>query len=321
MSKHLNVGIIQMPIDTDPDVNISYISRAVERMMRNSTPPELVIGVEYGVSPAVSDTVPGRLTHALAQIAKQHQIYLIPGTMAEASAELGEHQFYNTCPIFGPNGDLIAAYRKKVPFRPGEVCAPSGDDDYCLFEIAEKQITVGVLICYDQFFPEIPRTLALNGAELIICPAADPIEFDHIPDILPRARALENEVFYIWTSVASSPESVFNGCGNSILVNPEGRVLYKCPPIPTTYCMTLDIGEVARKRDYGIDQHLHSLNHFGVKYPHAGRVGSAPVYRTLGAFTPDLAEYRAKLQSCGIGTIGSDIDPEIGTALRKGSAR
>ncbi len=304
MSKFLNVGIIQMPVSISMSDNLEYIKKSVDKMMSGYVTPELIMGVEYGISKFETDTIPGKATAFLSEIAKEYGIYFVPGTMAERSDELPEGAHYNTCPVFGPDGELIARYRKKAPFKPGESSVSCQSDDYCVFNIKEKDIKVGVLICYDHFFPEIPRTLALMGAELLLCPSSDPMEFDHIPDILPRARALENEAFFIWTSDAKTETHPTNSCGSSTIVNPQGHVVYKCDKMPMTYTATLNMDEVRLKREYGRDQHLKCLKEFNVASPFANNVSNAPVYETLGELTKTPAEYREKVKEIGMGVIG-----------------
>lgn len=296
MNRQLNVSIIQMPIRDTP-ANLIYLREAVDSLMRGYVRPELVIGVECGIS-VEPQGIPGPITAYLGAIAKKHGIYFIPGTMSESAP--GE--YYNTCPVFAPDGALLAAYRKKAPFRPGEGSAPSGDNSYCLFRIPEKDITVGVLVCYDQFFPEIPRTLALGGAELIVCPALDPVEYDHIPDILPRARALENECYYIWTCGAGEG-SKGTLCGSSIIADPEGAVVYKCGATPALLTKTLDFEMVTRKRLCGRDQHLNALRRFDIRAPYANRVWEAPVYRGMPPITDNPEEYVQRLQEMGLETL------------------
>ena len=151
------------------------------------------------------------------------------------------------------------------------------------------------MVCYDQFFPEIARTLALEGAELLVCPALDPMEYDYICDIIPRARALENELFYIWTcGTGNTPSGTC--CGHSTIVNPEGAVVYKCGSLPMVYTAVLDFEEVTRKRIYGRDQHLNSLREFKVKYPYAGKVADAPVYKNLPGLTKNSQEYLKRIE-------------------------
>lgn len=310
MSRYLNVSVIQMPTSPDTAANLTYLKETVDKLMTGYVRPELVIGVEYGISTSYADTVPGKITDFLASIAKEYGIYFIPGTMCERSDALKEGEFYNTCPVFGPTGEMIAAYRKKVPFWPAEPSMPSGDDDYCIIEIPEKNIKIGLLVCYDQFFPEIARTLALKGAEMIVCPASDPMEFDYISEVLPRARALENELYYIWTSDATSNANGVTSCGTSTIIGPEGQVIYRAGHVPTTYTTTLDFDLVTFKREYGRDQHLNALRYFQVKYPYADKLDQAPVYQTLGEYATTPEKYEEKGKRIGLGTIGKQVDKQ-----------
>lgn len=310
MSRYLNVSVIQMPVSSNTAANLKYIKETVDKLMLGTIKPELIIGVEYGISLTYADTVPGKITDYLSSIAKEYGIYFIPGTMLEKDDSLEEGQYYNTCPVFGPSGEILAAYRKKAPFWPVEPTVPSGDDDYCIIEIPEKNIKIGVLVCYDQFFPEISRTLALKGAEMIVCPAADPMEFDHISEIIPRTRALENELYFVWTSgtaVIGSAEGE-NFCGTSTIVGPEGEIIYRAGHTPMTYTKTLDFDLVTFKREYGADQHLKALKQFNLTYPFGTDVASAPVFNSLGKLTSSPEAYVEDVKKVGIGTIGKEID-------------
>lgn len=293
MKRTLNVSIIQSPMNPDTTESLQYLKEQVARLMSGYVKPELIIGVEHGLGRDLH-RIPGKTIEFLGEIARKYGIYFIPGTMSEMAGEEEKDGFYNTCPVFGPDGSLLRAYRKKVPFRPGEPSLPSEDDEYCIFEIPEKHIKVGILICYDQFFPEIARTLTLEGAELLVCPALDPMEYDYICDILPRARALENELFYIWTcGTGNTPSGTC--CGHSTIVNPEGGVVYKCGSLPMVYTAVLDFDEVIRKRIYGRDQHLNSLREFKVKYPYSGRLEEAPVYENMPGLTKNPQEYLERI--------------------------
>lgn len=298
--RFLNVSIMQQPVRQNLWENLKAIEESVDNLMQGYVRPELIVGVEFGICRAEPIPMEHEAIRRLGDLAKKHGIYLIPGTLAEKSDELPEGEFYNTCPVFGPDGRLIEAYRKKVPFKPGEPSSPSGDDAYCIFTIEEKQITVGVQICYDQFFPEIARTLALKGAELIVCPSQDPLEYRHIPEILPRARALENELYYIWTCGTGQFGSG-TCCGNSVIVDPEGQIVIQCPEIPALVTKTLDFDQVTMKRMCGRDQHLNSLRYFNVKYPFAGQIEHAPVYEMMGELTKNKEEYLQKTAEIHMG--------------------
>ncbi len=304
-NRFLNVSLMQLEISEDVEKNLQNIKKAVDNLMLGYIRPELIIGVEYGISRGTPISMDDKAIEFLSNIAKENKIYFIPGTMAEKSSELTEGNCYNTCPVFGPDGNLIDVYRKKVPFKPGEKSTPSGDDHYCIFEIKEKNIKAGLMICYDQFFPEIARTLALKGAEIIICPSFDPMEYQHIPDILPRARALENELYFIWTNGAGQL-GASTCCGKSTIVDPEGQIVFQCSHIPTLITKTLDFRNVTLKRLYGRDQHLNSLREFNVKYPYANNVSQAPIFKDLERLTYDKEEYKKRASEIGMGVLNKE---------------
>lgn len=300
-NRFLNVSIMQNELSADTETNLRRIEEALGQLAMGYVRPELVVGVEYGLG-RTPLTMDSEAMHFLSGLARKYRIYFVPGTFAEEEG-LGEGNAYNTCPVFGPDGRLIRRYRKKVPFRPGELSMPSNEpDDYCIFKIQEKNITVGLQICYDQFFPEISRTLALNGAELILCPALDPIEYQHIPEIIPRARALENELFYIWTC-GTGQLGTSTCCGGSVIADPEGQILLKCPTTPALVTRTLNFSDVVLKREYGRDQHLNSLRYFDVRYPFAGCVKDAPVYAKMGELTADKKQYEEKTRKVQMGDL------------------
>lgn len=299
-NRKLNVSVVQMPILDTPS-SLEYLRNQVDSLMQGTLRPELVVGVEYGLG-FTPQRIDSDFIDYLGAIAKKYGIYFVPGTFSEISDDLPEGETYNTCPVFGPDGSLIEVYRKKAPYYPVEASAPSTSPDYCTFYIPEKDVTVGLQICYDQFFPEIARTLALEGAELILTPSYDPAEYDFIPDVLPRARALENECYYIWTNGVNGP------CGNSTIVDPEGQVIYKCDSTEMTYTATLDFAKVTEKRLYGQDQHLNSLRYFDLSYPYAGRLSDAPVYEGWPELTVDGAQYDARVTEIGMSTMQRTMD-------------
>ena len=293
MAKTLNVSVVQMPIGTTKQ-NLKYLKDSIDGLMTGYIRPELVVGVEFGISfeprPLINPN-----TEFLSALARKHHIYLIPGTMAESHPSLPNGQYFNTCPVFGPDGSMIAVYRKRTPYWPEEPSAPGPNEGGCLINIPKKNIKLGLMICYEQFFPEIPRALAMEGAELMICPSLDNVEFSHVPDILPRARALENEAYYIWTC-AAGPGSHGTYCGRSIFVGPEVEILHQCGSTPEIVTKTLDLERVWEKRCIGADQHLSSLKRFGICNPYDGHWEDAPVYRSMQPLTETPQQYEQRLK-------------------------
>ncbi|MEQ1748782.1 MAG: carbon-nitrogen hydrolase family protein [Prosthecobacter sp.] len=131
-----------------------------------------------------AEAIPGPSTQYFGDLAKQHHLHIVL-SLYEREA----HLIYNTAVLLGPDGGLIGKYRK-VSLPPGEAAkgiAPG--KDYPVFDTAIGKI--GMMVCYDGFFPEVARELTKNGAEVIAWPV-----WGCNPK-LAEARACENHVYLI----------------------------------------------------------------------------------------------------------------------------
>lgn len=153
----------------------------------------------------VAEVIPGPSTEYLGELARQHGLYLVAGLFERA-----EHLVYNTAVLCGTNGQVVGKYRK--------VCLPRSEvtdgvcpgSEYPVFNTPMGK--VGMMICYDGFFPEVARELAKNGAEIIAWPVwgCNPV--------LARARACENHVYL----VSSTYEDLASNWALSAVYNPAG---------------------------------------------------------------------------------------------------
>jgi predicted amidohydrolase len=141
----------------------------------------------YGVrkSPVeTAETVPGPSTEYFGALAKKHDMYIVVGVF-----ERDGHLVYNTAIAMGPDGKLVGKYRK--------VCLPRGEvaagvfpgHEYPVFDTRFGKL--GMMVCYDGFFPEVARELSNRGAEVIAWPVwgCNPM--------LAQARACENHVYLV----------------------------------------------------------------------------------------------------------------------------
>src|SRR5262249_33277732 len=117
-------------------------------------------------------------------LAKQHDLYIVAGLVERAG-----HLIYNTAVLLGPDGQVAGKYRK-VALPRSEISAgnaPGSDDPV----FATRFGQVGLMVCYDGFFPEVARQLTNAGAEVIAWPVwgCNPL--------LARARACENHVYLV----------------------------------------------------------------------------------------------------------------------------
>lgn len=132
----------------------------------------------------VAENIPGPSTEYFCALAKKHNIHIVVGLV-----ERDGHLIYNVAVLIGPDGRIIGKYRK--------VCLPRGEvdaglcpgKDYPVFET--KLGKIGMMVCYDGFFPEPARELTKRGAEVIAWPVwgCNPM--------LASARACENHVHLV----------------------------------------------------------------------------------------------------------------------------
>jgi predicted amidohydrolase len=311
MGRYLNVGIIQMPVSTDTSENFRYLEERTENLMKAFHKPELVVGVE-SIGAFTPDTIPGRISEYFGRIAKKHGIYFIPGTLSETEEGLSEGAYYNTAVVFGPDGSIVGKYRKMAPWRPAESATIPGRE-YFVFDIPEKNTKVGVQICYDINFPEISRNETLMGAEVLVKLTMDPDELYALNRHIHFARALENQAYVVSTN-ATGFFNALHLYGSSIVVGPEGNVLWEGGREPAMCTVTLDLDVVSRCRKSGtmfLDYYLKHLHEFNFPMPYAGDFREAPLLKQLGDAPGNPAEYDENIKEIWKGPIGRRAPKKI----------
>jgi len=180
--------------------------------------PELfAIGFRHEDYRKIGVGVPGATSDFLCDVAKEFNSYAF-GTGIEQAGE----KYYNTLVGAGPSGKVIGTYRKIHPFQE-EQDVFEGGKSIVLMEC--DGIKVGVQICYDVRFPEVSRRLALEGAEILIIPAAFPDPRSAHWNTLVRARAMENQVYVAAVNRIGMGFDKKTYFGHSQIVDPWGVVL------------------------------------------------------------------------------------------------
>ncbi|MCL2773038.1 MAG: carbon-nitrogen hydrolase family protein [Oscillospiraceae bacterium] len=148
--------------------------------------------------------VPGPLTDTIGEYAKKYNTYIIFSMNEKESGII-----YNTAVIIGRDGKVCGKYRKiHLPLNEAEAGTSPGNT-HGIFDLDFGRI--GIIICYDQMFPENSRTLALMGAEIIFIPTMGEEE------ILQRAIARSNGVHVV--------VSGYVGSASSRIINPLGEIV------------------------------------------------------------------------------------------------
>lgn len=131
-----------------------------------------------------AEKIPGRSTEYFGELARRHNLYIVAGLL-----ERDQHLIYNVAVLIGPAGEVVGKYRK-VTLPRGEIEGGiTPGDEYPVFETRFGKL--GMMVCYDGFFPEVARQLTNAGAEIIAWPVwgCNPL--------LASARACENHVFLV----------------------------------------------------------------------------------------------------------------------------
>lgn len=177
----MTLGLVQMRCHSNSSENMANASLRIAQAAKAGAKiiclPELFTN-EYFCQTEdnhaafeLAETIPGPTTKELSAIARQHEVALIGGTVFERGTD-GKH--YNTAPVFDADGSLLGTYRKiHIPHDPlyyeQSYFAP-GNLGVRIFET--KFARIAVLVCFDQWFPELARVATLAGAEIIIYPSA-----------------------------------------------------------------------------------------------------------------------------------------------------
>jgi deaminated glutathione amidase len=204
----------------------------------------------------VAEPIPGPMSEWLASVARVRSMWILGGSILEVG---DDGAVFNTSVLFDRHGDLVARYRKIHLFDvhlPGQ---PPISESF-MYSPGENVVVaqtefgvVGLSVCYDVRFPELYRELVTRGADVIFVPSAFTFETgtDHW-DVLIRARAIESQAFVLapaqW-GTWGPPEQNRRCFGNSLAVDPWGRVLARAPEGVGVTFADLDLGEVHRVRE------------------------------------------------------------------------
>ncbi len=178
MARLVKLGLVQMAMGADAAANREKARRMVGEAAGRGAQivclPELFTGpyfcIEERVPFTYAESVPGMTSELLSQTARESKVWLIGGSIHEHAGPA----YFNTSLVFSPGGELAGSYRKThIPHDEGffeKNYFEPGDTGFRVFDTGPAKS--GVLICYDQWFPEAARSNALLGADIVFYPTA-----------------------------------------------------------------------------------------------------------------------------------------------------
>jgi formamidase len=290
MPRLFGIAGVQMGVVAwDPNATIDKMAQVIGHIGHNFPWVQMVIFhelcvsglVQFNTSPdidrwdQVKQPIPGPLTDRLCDIARRTKKWLLPGSMYEQDGG----KIYNTAVVISPEGKLIAKYRKMFPWYPLESETAPGSE-FCVFDVPQIG-RFGICICYDMWFPEMIRTLAWLGAEVILHPTMTPTSDRDLELVLSQAHAITNQCYFVDIN-GIGPW----GGGRSIIIDPDGRVLQQTGTQETILTEILDLDRVTMTREYGtlgMAQTLKQLRDSGIKFPpYQNGLASGEGFKKLG---------------------------------------
>lgn len=177
----------------------------------------------------IAEPIPGKSTDYFGTLAKRHGLYIVAGLY-----ERDEHLIYNVAVLLGPDGKVEGKYRKVCLPRNEAAAGVTPGEDYPVFQTRFGKL--GMMVCYDGFFPEVARELATNGAEVIAWPV-----WGCNPE-LASARACDNHVYI----VSSTYEDISRNWMLTAVYDHDGKPLARADKWGTVITAEVDLG--ARKQ-------------------------------------------------------------------------
>lgn len=224
--------------------NVDHVCDRIEMLLYLYPWVQMIVLSElatFGGWTGNAEPLPSETEARYQKLAAKHEVWLLPGSFFETA---GDH-VYNTAPVIDPGGTVIARYRKMFPFLPYETGVEPGSE-FCVFDVPHVG-RFGVSICYDMWFAETSRTLAVMGAEVILHPTLTSSVDRDVELAIARATAATNQCFVIDVNGVGD-----GGIGRSIFVSPAGDVIYQAGHAEEMIPIEIDLDRVRRSREVGL---------------------------------------------------------------------
>lgn len=256
MDRIIDTAICQMQTGKDKNANLDKAAQMIKAAAKKANllilPEIFNAPYQTDLLPDYAEPVPGPTTKMLSELAREQQVLLVGGSIAEIDAD---GKIYNSSCIFAPDGKMIGCHRKlhlfdihipdQIVFKESDVFTAGHD----LQTFTCDELTFTVMICYDIRFPELARQAALSGSNLIIIPAAFNLTTGPAHwELLMRTRALDNQMFLAAASPARNPAASYQAWGHSLIVDPWGTILAEAGTGEEIIYARIDLEKLAKVR-------------------------------------------------------------------------
>jgi len=244
----MKVGLYQFaPVFGEVKTNLDRVASQIE-----SIDCDLLVLPEFAMTGyqfitkdevvSLAEPVPnGPTTRRLSDLARSRNMYLVAGL-----PERRGNQLFNSAVLVGPQG-FLGVYRKTHLFFEESLFFSPGDTGFLVWDIGLARL--GILICFDWYYPESARTLALKGADILCHPSN--LVLPHCPDAMVT-RCLENRVYSITANRIGQEERggkpPLRFIGKSEIVTPLGQILQRASQDqPELILCEIDVQEARKK--------------------------------------------------------------------------
>jgi predicted amidohydrolase len=245
----MNVGFFQFaPQFGETQRNLESIVQAIDSFQGH-----LLVFPEFALSgyqflskeeawELAEDVPSGKACQQMEQAIRGRELYVVVGL-----AERDQDCLYNSAVLIGPKG-YIGTYRKTHLFFEETLWFSPGNTGFPVWDIGMAKI--GLLVCFDWFYPEAARTLALKGADILCHPSN--LVLPYCPDAMVT-RCLENHVFAITANRVGREQrgdkSALSFIGLSEIVAPNGQIVHRASQNePELFTYDIDVTQARNKR-------------------------------------------------------------------------
>ncbi len=267
----VRLGLVQMACTRDPDENLAQAIAGIEQAaelgaqiicLQELFRSQYFCQTEDHAHFALAESVPGPSSERLGQVAEKHGVVVVASLFEKRTAGL----YHNTAAVLDADGSFLGKYRKmhipddpqyyeKFYFTPGDLGFRAWDTRFG---------RIGVLICWDQWYPEAARLTAMHGAQILFYPTAigwlPPEREEHGEqqqnawETIQRSHAIANGVYVCAVNrvghEGAPPPDGIDFWGGSFVADPGGRVLVRGGTGEEVLTADVDLAKVHESRTH-----------------------------------------------------------------------